>query len=154
MIAAQPLPRAALPRRDAALRVVAGPGGVRGAAWWTGPARQGSETMPHYMYQMSYSRDAVKGMISTPSDRRAAAEKLIGAAGGKLHSMFFCFGEYDLVVIAEAPDDKTMAAVALAVGASGTITRGATTKLLTTDEAMEVMTTAGRLTGSYQPPMS
>ena len=46
-----------------------------------------------------------------------------------------------------------MAAVALAVAASGAAAHGATTKLLTTEEAMAAMKTAGEVAKVYQPPM-
>jgi uncharacterized protein with GYD domain len=45
--------------------------------------------MSFYLYQLSYSSEAMKAMITKPSDREAAARKLIEAAGGKLHHLFF-----------------------------------------------------------------
>ena len=77
--------------------------------------------MPFYLYQIAYSPVAVKALVANPSDRKAAASKLIEAAGGKLHHLFFAFGKYDVVCLIEAPDDTTMAAGALAVAASGTV---------------------------------
>ena len=65
--------------------------------------------MPFYMYQMSYSRDAIKAMLAKPTDRKAAARQVVEATGGKLLE-FFCFGSDDVVVIAEAPSDAAMAA--------------------------------------------
>ena len=87
--------------------------------------------MPFYLYQIAYSPAAVKALVANPSDRKAAAAKLIEAAGGKLHHLFFAFGKYDVVCLIEAPDDKAMAAGALAVAASGTVSAAATTKLFT-----------------------
>ena len=110
--------------------------------------------MPHYLYQMSYSRDAIKGMIANPSDREAAARQIVEAAGGKLKGFYFSFGSNDVLVIAEAPNDETMAAVSLAVAASGAASHGAITKLLSAQEGMAAMKTAGTVAGSYKPPMS
>jgi uncharacterized protein with GYD domain len=110
--------------------------------------------MPHYLYQMSYSREAVKAMIANPTDREAAARQITEAAGGKLKGFYFCFGSNDVVVIAEAPSDEAIAAVSLAVAASGAASAGAITKLLTAAEGMEAMKTAGKITGSYKPPMA
>ena len=110
--------------------------------------------MPFYLYQLAYSPEAIKALVANPTDRKAAAAKLIEGLGGKLHHLFFAFGKYDVVCLIEGPDDKMMAAGALAVAASGTVTASATTKLMTAEEAMEAMQTAGKATGTYKPPMA
>ncbi len=110
--------------------------------------------MGYYLYQLSYTPEAMKAMIAKPSDREAAARKLIEAAGGKLHHLFFCFGKYDVVVLAEANDDKTMMAVSTAVAASGTVAGGVTTKLFSHADAMAALALAGKITGSYKTPMA
>lgn len=109
--------------------------------------------MAFYLYQLSYSPEAVKAMVAKPQDRKAAAEKLISGLGGKLHHLFFAFGTYDVVCLIEGPDDKMMAAGALAVAAAGTVSSAATTKLMTVEDAMEAMAMAGKATGMYKPPM-
>lgn len=107
--------------------------------------------MPFYLFQGRYTAAALKAMVDNPQDREAAARPLIEAVGGTLHHMFFSFGTEDVVALIEAPDDKAMAAGALAVGASGALSGGATTKLMTAGEAMEAMAMAGKATGSYKP---
>jgi uncharacterized protein with GYD domain len=110
--------------------------------------------MPFYLYQLAYSTEAIKAMVANPSDRKAAAQKVAEAMGGKLHEFFFCFGEYDVVCIIEAPDDAAWAGGALAVAATGAAARAATTKLMTAEEAMKAMTAAGKAAAAYKPPMS
>lgn len=107
--------------------------------------------MPFYMFQGRYSVAAIKAMVDNPQDREAAARPLIEAVGGKLHHLFFCFGAEDVVALIEAPDDKAMAACALAVGASGAMSGGATTKLMTSKDAMAAMAAAKKAAGSYKP---
>ena len=107
--------------------------------------------MAHYLFQASYTPAALKAMVNDPQDREAAARSLIEAVGGKLHHLFFCFGKDDVLALIEAPDDKAMAAVALAVGASGAFSSGRTTKLLTSAEAMASMAAAKTASGSYTP---
>ncbi len=109
--------------------------------------------MPFYLYQLSYTPEAVKALVSTPSDREAAARHLIEALGGKLHHLFFAFGQHDVICLIEGPDDQMMAAGALAVAASGTVSSSSTVKLMTAAEAMGAMRTAGKAIGSYKPPM-
>jgi uncharacterized protein with GYD domain len=110
--------------------------------------------MPYYLYQLTYSPEAIKALVAKPSDREAAAAQLIEAVGGKLHHLFFCYGSYDVVCLIEAPDDKAMAAGAMAVGSSGVASGAATTKLMTAAEAMEAMELAGKASGAYRPPMT
>jgi uncharacterized protein with GYD domain len=109
--------------------------------------------MSFYLYQLSYAPEAIKAMVSNPSDRKAAASKLIEGLGGKLHHLFFAFGTYDVICLIEGPDDKMMAAVAMTVAASGTVSSSSTVKLMTAEEAMEAMKMAGKASGSYKPPM-
>ncbi|WP_167767200.1 GYD domain-containing protein [Jannaschia formosa] len=108
--------------------------------------------MPFYLYQLAYSGEAIKAMVADPTDREAAARKLVEALGGKLHHLFFAFGQYDVVCLIEAPDDVVMMAGAAAVGSSGTVSASATTKLMTSSEAMAALKKAGEVTAAYQPP--
>jgi uncharacterized protein with GYD domain len=107
--------------------------------------------MPFYMFQGRYTAAALKAMVDNPQDREAAARPLVEAVGGKLHHFFFCFGSEDVIAIIEAPDDKAMAAGSLAIGASGAFSGGATTKLMTANEAMAAMTAAQTASASYKP---
>jgi len=107
--------------------------------------------MPFYLFQARYTAASLKGMVDNPQDREAAARPLIEAVGGKLHRLFFCFGAEDVVALIEAPNDKAMAAGVLAVGASGAFSGGATTKLMTSAEAMEAMAIANKVSSSYKP---
>ena len=107
--------------------------------------------MPFYMFQGRYTAEALKAMVDKPQDREKAARPLIEAVGGKLHHLFFCFGTDDIVALVEAPDDNAMAAGALAIGASGAFAGGATTKLMTSAEAMTAMAAAQPLGKSYTP---
>ncbi|MFN5996320.1 MAG: GYD domain-containing protein [Paracoccaceae bacterium] len=108
--------------------------------------------MAFYLYQLSYSKDAIKAMVASPSDREAAARKLIEALGGKLHHLFFAFGEWDVICLIEGVDDTMMMAGAAAVGSSGTVSKSSTVKLMTAADAMAAMTLAGKVTGAYKPP--
>ncbi|MBP7240915.1 GYD domain-containing protein [Amaricoccus sp.] len=110
--------------------------------------------MPFYLYQIAYSPEAIKAMVANPQDRTAAAAKLIEAIGGKLHHLFFAFGKFDVVCLIEGPDDRMMAAGALAVAAAGTVSRSETVKLLTAAEAKEAMGMASKATAAYKAPMA
>jgi uncharacterized protein with GYD domain len=93
-------------------------------------------------------------VVAHPQDRAAAARALAEGMGGTLHHLFFAFGKYDVICLVEAPDDKSMAAVAMAVAAAGTVSRSETVKLMTAGEAQEAMALAGKATGAYKAPMA
>ncbi|MFZ1725717.1 MAG: GYD domain-containing protein [Albidovulum sp.] len=106
--------------------------------------------MGFYLFQGRYAPAALKAMVEKPQNRRDAAAKMIEAIGGKLHHMFFCFGSDDIVALIEAPDDKAMMAGSLLVGASGSMSGGATTKLISVEDAMVAMQTAQKAVLSYR----
>ena len=108
--------------------------------------------MSYYLYQLSYSKDAIKALVANPSDREAAARKLIEALGGKLHHLFFAFGKYDVICLIEGPDDKFMMAGAAAVASAGTVSASTTVKLMTAADAMAAMAMAGIAIGAYKAP--
>ena len=107
--------------------------------------------MAFYLFQGSYTPAAIKAMVDNPQDREAAARPLIEAVGGKLHHLFFCFGKYDVVALIEAPDDAAIAACSLAVGASGALSGGATTKLMSASDASAAMAAAKKASANYKP---
>ena len=108
--------------------------------------------MSVYMYQASYSGDAINALVSNPQDRTGAARAAIEANGGTMIGAWMAFGEDDLLVIADMPDDESMAGVALAISSTGAIVGGKTTKLLTLDQAVASMKKANAVLSAYQPP--
>ncbi len=108
--------------------------------------------MPFYLFHGRYSTAALKAMVDKPQDRRAAAEKVVAANGGKLHHIFFAFGQDDVVALIEAPDDKSYMAGMLAIGASGAMSGGATTKLIPMEDALAAMKMAKAAAAAYVPP--
>jgi len=104
------------------------------------------------MYQASYSPEAIKALVNNPQDRTGAAKAAIEANGGTMVGAWMAFGGDDLVVIADMPDDASMAGVALAVSAAGAIVGGKTTRLLDMPTAVEGMKKAKAVFDAYKPP--
>jgi uncharacterized protein with GYD domain len=69
-----------------------------------------------------YSPNAMKGIIAG-SDRTAAVEALLASAGGKLESLIFTRGEFDVAVTVDMPDQSTGMGLTMAINASGAFTR-------------------------------
>ncbi|HZE16984.1 MAG TPA: GYD domain-containing protein [Mycobacterium sp.] len=90
--------------------------------------------MPKYLITGSYTSEGAKGVVAKGgSDRRAAVEKLAESVGGAVDSFYFAFGDEDIVAIIDAPDNQSVAAVTMTVGASGMVDIR-TTVLLTPEE--------------------
>jgi uncharacterized protein with GYD domain len=106
--------------------------------------------MPFYLTKFSYTPDTWARLIANPEDRRKAAQEYIESVGGKLHGFWYAFGEQDGYNLWEAPDNVSMAAVALAIGGGGALSSAETTVLLTVEETMEALRKAGAV--QYRPP--
>src|SRR3712207_8606057 len=87
--------------------------------------------MPFYLTRFSYTPETWARLIANPEDRRIAAQSYIESVGGKLHGFWYAFGSHDGVTLWEAPDDVSMAAVALAIGSGGSVANLAATVPLT-----------------------
>jgi len=106
--------------------------------------------MPLYMLETAYKDSAAKALIAKPQDRIAVVEKACKSLGGKLVSLYFAFGDYDVVTIVELPDNEAAAAFALAAGAGGALSKYRTTVLLTPQEAVSSMKKAKKI--NYTAP--
>lgn len=104
--------------------------------------------MPKYLFEVSYTTEGTKGLLKDGgSKRRAAVEKTLGGLGAKVEAFYYALGKYDAYLIADAPDNVSVAAISLAVSAAG----GAkikTTVLMTTQE----IDAAAKKTVDYRPP--
>jgi uncharacterized protein with GYD domain len=108
--------------------------------------------MPMYLTRFSYTPETWARLIENPEDRREAARTYIESVGGKLHGFWYGFGEHDGWNLWEAPDNVSMAAVALAIGSGGALRSIETTALLSVEELMQALGKAGSI--KYRPPGS
>ena len=106
--------------------------------------------MPLYLTKFSYTPDTWARMIQNPEDRRAAAQQYIESVGGKLHGFWYAFGEHDGYNLWEAPDNVSMSAVALAIGAGGALRSIETTVLLSVEDTLAALEKAQSI--KYRPP--
>ncbi len=104
--------------------------------------------MPKYLYQVSYTTDGLKGVLREGgSSRRATIDQLITSMGGTMESFHYAFGDHDVYLIADLPDNETSAAIALAVNAAGAA-KVSTTVLISPEEVDR----ATKKTVNYRPP--
>ena len=108
--------------------------------------------MPLYLSKFSYTPETWAKLIRKPEDRRKAAQSYIESVGGKLHGFWYAFGTQDGYNLWEAPDNVSMAAVALAISGGAALKSFETTVLLTVDETIDALGRAGRI--QYRAPGS
>jgi uncharacterized protein with GYD domain len=105
--------------------------------------------MPYYMTQFSYSPSAWEALARNPEDRSQNVRLLLEEFNARLECFYYSFGEYDGVIILEAPDKETvMAALVSAISAGHVNTK--TTELFTVQEALKSVHRAGEY--RYQAP--
>ncbi len=108
--------------------------------------------MPIYMYQAAYSAESWAAQLKDPQNRvETTGQKLCQAAGGKLLGGWYCFGDYDFVIIADMPDNESMTALALAAAAGGAIKSAKTTVLMRGEEIASALKKATAVAKGYKP---
>jgi len=95
--------------------------------------------MPQYMFTFSYSPETWAGLIRSPENREEIVSRILEEAGAKLHGLWYAFGDTDGFALMEAPDNKTAAGLALAIGSSGAFSKFETTPLMSMGEALEAL---------------
>jgi uncharacterized protein with GYD domain len=106
--------------------------------------------MALYLTKFSYTPETWARLIANPEDRRKAAQQYIESVGGKLHGFWYAFGTHDGYNLWEAPDNVSMAAVALAITAGGALSSLETTLLLSVDDTIDALRKAEQV--RYRPP--
>ena len=112
------------------------------------PSGPFSKSVSKYLIEASYTAEGVKGLMKQGGTaRRAMVQKMVESLGGRLEMFYFAFGEKDVYLIFDVPDNPTAAAISLAVGGTGAI-RMRTIVLLTLEEIDQAM----KKPVQYEPP--
>lgn len=95
--------------------------------------------MPLFLHQASYTNEAWARLMAHPQDRHEAVRGPIEKLGGRLHNLYFAFGDHDVLAITEFPDNVSAAAISIAFAAGGAVKNTKTTPLMTATEAVEAL---------------
>ena len=93
--------------------------------------------MATYITLLRFTQQGIENVKESPT-RLDAAKKAFQAMGAELKEFYSVMGQYDMVIIAEAPDDETVAKLALTIGSAGAI-RTETLRAFTEDEYRKVI---------------
>jgi uncharacterized protein with GYD domain len=104
--------------------------------------------MPKYLMQASYTGEGLKGLQKDKaSGRRDAVATAFNSVGCRLESFHFAFGTDDVVIILDAPDNVSVAALAITASSSGLV-HTKVTPLLTVEEVDKAL----QKTVNFRPP--
>jgi len=95
------------------------------------------EVMATYIVLLRWTQQGVEKVKESPA-RQDAAKQAAQAMGIEVKALYLVMGQYDQVAIAEAPDDETVAKLALATGAQGNI-RTETMRAFTEEEMRKII---------------
>jgi uncharacterized protein with GYD domain len=101
--------------------------------------------MPFYMCQFAYNSDAWTSMTKNPQDRSKPMGELAQKLGSRIVGLYYYFGDFDGILLFEAPDDITANAVIVASMAPGHLKITRTSRLFTPEETKEIMRKAGNV---------
>jgi uncharacterized protein with GYD domain len=105
--------------------------------------------MPHYLQQVAYSQKGWESLVANPQNRIEAVRPAVEKLGGKIEAAWFSFGDYDVIVIVDLPDNVSAAAIAMAFAAGGACKSVQTTPLISPEEALRALKQAGEC--GYRP---
>jgi len=97
--------------------------------------------MPTYVSLVKWTDQGIKNYKDSPS-RAADFAKLVESSGGRLREILWTVGEYDIVTVAEFPDDETATAALLKISSLGNI-RSTTLRAFNADEMASIIARAG-----------
>ena len=83
-------------------------------------ATTGGGSVPKYVTLYNWTDQGVKSAKDTVN-RYQAAKQLVESRGGKIETILWTVGPYDLVTVADFPDDETGTAVALQLASTGNL---------------------------------
>lgn len=106
--------------------------------------------MALYLLQAAYTSDAWAAQIKDPRNRIEDLRAMIADTDVNILDAWYAFGEYDLILLIEAPGNTDAAATAIAAAAGGAVKALKTTVLMSVDEGIDAIRKAGGL--GYRPP--
>ena len=99
---------------------------------------KGGVVMPTYITLLRYTSKGIEAIKEGPA-RLDAAKRAFHAMGAEIQDFYLVSGQYDMVIVAEAPDDETLAKLALSIGSAGAV-RTETLRAFTEEEYRKIVT--------------
>jgi len=97
--------------------------------------------MATYIMMGTFTQQGMDKIRGSPA-RIDTARETMHSLGAELKAWYVTLGQYDYVALIEAPNDETMAKIALSIGAHGNI-RTQTLRAFTEQEYRQIITDLG-----------
>ena len=110
--------------------------------------------MAHYLIEVGYTPESWSTQIETQANVVDRIMPAVKACKGKIESIYYAFGDVDLVGIMDFATPEDAAAFALTVTASGALRSFKTTPLLTVEQGITSMQRASEVRAKYTPPLT
>jgi len=106
--------------------------------------------MTRYLIEETITSQAAAAIMKKPHDRAEAIRPIFESVGGKLEHYYVAYSENTVYLLAEIPDQESLAAIVWAFQAGGGPMSVKATPLMTATEAVDMCKKAGSL--GYRPP--
>lgn len=93
--------------------------------------------MPTYISLFRWTQQGIEKVKESPA-RLDKAKQLFKTMGGEVKAAYLVMGQYDFVIVSEAPDDETIARISLTAGSQGGV-RSETLRAFTEDEYRKII---------------
>jgi uncharacterized protein with GYD domain len=93
--------------------------------------------LSHYILLIKWTEQGISKINESP-DRFSSFKAMLEKVGGKLIGGYYTFGEYDVVIVMEAPKDEAAMSLMLKVGSAGNV-RTKTLKAFTAEEGIKII---------------
>ena len=107
--------------------------------------------MSKYLIQVGFTAEAWAAMSREPQSVVERVRPSAEALGGTIESLYYCFGDYDLVGVVDFPDNRGAAAWSMAVSSGGDVHAFKTTPLLTIEEGLHALGQASQVRHRHRP---
>jgi uncharacterized protein with GYD domain len=110
--------------------------------------------MSRYLFQVTYTSESWATQVRLKGDVMERVEPLVSTCRGTLDTLYYAFGEADVVAIADFPTPEDAASFSIAISAGGACRSVKTIPLLTVEQGMAALSRAAEAATVYHPPTS
>jgi uncharacterized protein with GYD domain len=108
--------------------------------------------MAKYLVQVGYTPEAWASPGRGPHNVMERVQSCAEALGGSIESLYFCFGDFDLLGVVEFPDPRGVASWSMAVSSGGGVRAFKTTTLLSIEEGLHALGRASQVDRGHGSP--
>ena len=76
--------------------------------------------MANYIILVKYTQKGIENVKESPN-RLESVKNAFKSMGAELKDFYLVIGRYDIVIVAESPDDETVAKLGLLIGSHGNV---------------------------------